>query len=89
MSVGQDRANETEADMTIAIILNAIFAVGVIVGVVGHLAWAVATQHHDHGVVASGPLTHRRVWSRASRPHAGPVAPWIVKPQRGRIWPAA
>jgi hypothetical protein len=74
---------------TIAIILNVVFALGVIVGMVGLHAWAVATQHHDHGVVASGPLARRRVWSRSSRVHAGPVRPWMVGPQRGQVWPAA
>jgi hypothetical protein len=71
----------------VTIILNLILAVGVIIGIVGHLAWSVATQHRDHGVETAGPLGRRRIWSRHSRPHAGPVRPWITH-QGGQVWPA-
>lgn len=75
--------------MTLAvIILNLVLAIGVIVGIVGHLAWSVATQHRDHGVEAAGPLGRRRIWSRRARPHAGPVRPWVTQ-RGGQVWPAA
>ena len=72
----------------ITIILNVIFvslALGVVVGL---CTWAVATQHRDHGVVAEGSLVRRRIWSRTSRPHAGPVRPRI-ETRQGEVWPAA
>lgn len=71
---------------TVMIVLNSLFAVGVVVAIVGHLVYAVLTQHRDHGVVASGPPLRRRIWSRGGRPHAGPVRPWIARP--GQVWPA-
>ena len=51
---------------TIAVAINIVFAVGVVVGIVGMLAWSVATQHRDHGVLAAGPLVRRWMWSGAS-----------------------
>ena len=72
---------------TVMIILNLLFAVGVVATVAGALLVAIATQHHDHGVVASGPFLRRRIWSRRSRPHAGPVRPWVAR--QGEVWPAA
>jgi hypothetical protein len=77
---------ETEM-ATVSIILNILFAVGVVVVVAGMLLVALATQHRDHGVLASGPVLRRRVWSRTARPHAGPVRPWIAR--RGQVWPKA
>jgi hypothetical protein len=76
--------------MTIAfIIVNVVFAVGVVGAMVALHGWAIATQHHDHGVESAGPLVTRRVWSRHSRPHAGPVRPWIASGRRGEVWPAS
>jgi hypothetical protein len=69
------------------IALNILFAGFVVVVIAGGLLLAMATQHHDHGVEASGSLLRRRVWSRGGRPHAGPVRPWIAR--RGEVWPAA
>ena len=71
----------------VMIVLNILFAVGVVVVVAGGLLAAMATQHRDHGVMASGPLLRRRVWSRGGRPHAGPVRPWIAR--EGELWPTA
>ena len=71
----------------VMIVLNILFAVGVVVVVAGMLLVAMATQHRDHGVLASGPVLRRRIWSRGGRPHAGPVRPWIV--WRRQAWPAA
>ena len=71
---------------TIMIALNILFAVGVVVAIVGHLMHAVFTQHRDHGVVSSGPPLRRRIWSRRPRAHAGPVHPRV---RRGQVWPAA
>jgi hypothetical protein len=70
---------------TIVVILNVLFAVGVVVVVAGGLLLAIATQHRDHGVFASAPLLRRRLWSRRGRPHAGPVRPWVVR--GGQVWP--
>lgn len=70
----------------VMIALNILFAVGVVGVAAAGLLVAVATQHRDHGVIASGPLLRRRVWSRRSRSHAGPVRPWIVR--QGEVWPA-
>lgn len=71
----------------VMIALNIVFAVFVVVVVAGGLLLAMATQHRDHGAVASGSLLRRRVWSRGGRPHAGPVRPRIAR--RGEVWPAA
>jgi hypothetical protein len=71
---------------TIAIILNVVFAAGVVAGIVGMLVWSVVTQHRDHGVLAAGPLSRRWMWSGASRPNAA-VRPLIAA--RGAVSPAA
>ena len=71
----------------VMIVFNIIFAVGVVVVIAGGLLVAMATQHRDHGVIASGPLLRRRVWSYRPRPHAGPARPWIAR--EGEVWPAA
>jgi len=71
---------------TIAIAINIVFAVGVVVGIVGMLAWSVATQHRDHGALAAGPLGRRWMWSGVSRPHAA-LRPRIAA--RGAVSPAA
>jgi hypothetical protein len=86
--MSSSQRHESEEHMpTVMIALNILFAVGVLVAIVGHLLHAVFTQHRDHGVVASGPPLRRRIWSRGGRPHAGPVRPWIARP--GQVWPAA
>src|SRR5579884_4006998 len=69
------------------IVLNAVFMTAVVLGIVGHLLYSIATQHRDHGVAATGPFLRRRVWSRRRRAHAGPTRPWVVR--RGASWPAA
>jgi hypothetical protein len=87
--VNGNENKETETDMIIALILNAVLAVGVVGAIVGHLAWSIATQHRDHGVVAAGPLIRRRIWARRTRPHAGSVRPLFVQARTGQPWPAA
>ena len=72
---------------TVMIVLNILFAVGVVATIVGVLLHAVFTQHRDHGVIAAGPALRRRIWARGGRPHAGPVRAWVVR--RGQVWPAA
>jgi hypothetical protein len=69
------------------VVLNVIFALGVVVGIAGGIFHAIATQHRDHGVLASGPLLRRRVWSRTGRSHAGPIRPWVTR--NGQAWPVA
>lgn len=75
-----------ETMSTVMIVVNVVFAIGVVVVIAGGLLIAMATQHRDHGVIAAGPLLRRRVWSGRRRPHAGPVRPWIAR--RGEVWPA-
>ncbi len=66
------------------IILNVLFVVLVVAVLVGGHLYAVATQHRDHGVVADGPLHHRRVWTERRR-RARPVAVERRRqPSRGR-----
>ncbi len=72
---------------TVMIVLNIVFAVGVVGVIVGGLLVAIGTQHRDHRVLASGSFLRRRIWSRTGRPHAGPVRPWVAR--RGRVWPAS
>jgi hypothetical protein len=72
---------------TVIVVLNILLAVGIVAAIVGGLLVALATQHRDHGVMSSGPVLRRRVWSQSGRPHAGPKRPWIVR--RGQVWPAA
>ena len=65
-----------------------IFSIAfVVIAVAGGIFYAMATQHRDHGVAASGSLLRRQVWARRTRRHAGPVRPWVVR--RGEVWPAA
>lgn len=71
----------------IIVVLNVIFALGVVVIIAGSIVLAIATQHRDHGVLASGTLLRRRVWSRSGRPHAGPVRSWVTR--NGQAWPVA
>ena len=73
---------------TLIVALNVVFAVGVLVVIVGGHLYAIATQHRDHGVLSSGPVFRRRIWARRSRPHTGPVRPTVV-PRRGQVRPAA
>lgn len=72
---------------TVMVVLNIVLAIGVVGVIAGSHFVAIATQHRDHGVEASGPVLRRRFWSRGSRPHAGPVRPWVAR--RGQVWPAA
>ena len=71
----------------VMVVLNVLFVGLVVVVVAGGIVLAIATQHRDHGVLASGPLCRRRVWSRTGKPHAGPVRPWVTR--HGQAWPAA
>jgi hypothetical protein len=71
----------------VMVVLNVIFALGVVVVIAGSIVLAIATQHRDHGVLASGSLLRRRVWSRTGRSHAGPVRPWVRR--NGQVWPIA
>lgn len=65
--------------MATALIINAVLMAGIVLVIVGLLAWAVATQHRDHGVLAAGPLFGRRIWSRPRRAHAGSVRPLYAR----------
>jgi hypothetical protein len=71
----------------VMIALNLLFIAFVVIAVAGGIFYALATQHRDHGVMASGSLLRRHVWSRRRRRHAGPVRPWVVR--AGQVWPAA
>ena len=71
----------------VMIALNILFVVLVVAVVAGGLLVAMGTQHRDHGVRAFGPVLRRRIWKRATRPHAGPVRPWVIR--SGQVWPAA
>lgn len=60
--------------MTLTIIICAILAVALVSVIVTHFSWSISTQHRDHGVAATGPVTRRWIWShRRPRPTAGPV----------------
>jgi hypothetical protein len=69
------------------VVMNVLFALIVVGVIAGGILLAIATQHRDHGVVASGPLLRRRVWSRGARPHAGPISTWVTRD--GQAWPVA
>jgi hypothetical protein len=73
---------------TFAIILNIVFAAGIVATIVGGLVWSVATQDRDHGVAAAGTLMRRRAWSWTARPHAARGRHWIA-PQSRQVSPAA
>jgi hypothetical protein len=76
--------------MTGMVIFNVVLMAAIVLVIAGGLAWAVATQHRDHGVAAAGPLLRRQVWSRNRRAHAGSRRPLYVRPPYGtRPWPAA
>lgn len=76
--------------MTGMVILDAVLMAAIVLVIVGGLAWAVATQHHDHGVTSTGPLLARRVWSHRRRAHAGSRrALYARPPHRTEPWPAA
>lgn len=59
------------------ILLNAALMAGVVLTIAGGIFWAIATQHRDHDVLASGPLFRRRLWVNqrrtAFRPQALPA----------------
>ena len=76
--------------MTGMVIFNVVLMAGIVAFIAGGLAWAVATQHRDHGVAASGPMLSRHVWSRRARAHAGSRRPLYARPPyRAAPWPAA
>lgn len=76
--------------MTIMVILNVVLMAGIVVVIAGGLAWAVATQDRDHGVMSAGPMLRRRVWSRNHRAHAGSRRPlYVRRPYTARPWPTA
>ena len=76
--------------MTGMVIFNVVLMVGIVLVIAGGLAWAVATQHRDHGVTSSGSLLARRVWSRGPRAHAGSRRPLYARPPyRAEPRPAA
>jgi hypothetical protein len=70
-----------------SLVLNVLFGLGVVVIIAGGITLAIVTQHRDHGVSSSGSPLRRQVWSRAGRPHAGPIRPWVRR--NGRSWPDA
>jgi hypothetical protein len=72
---------------TVMIVLNVIFAIGVVGAIVGAQLYAVLTQQHDHGVLASGPALRRQIWSRGGRPHAGSRR--VPFARRAQAFPAA
>jgi hypothetical protein len=76
--------------MTGIVIFNLILMAGVVFVIAGGLAWAVATQHRDHGAASAGPLLARRVWSTSPRDHAGSRRPLYARPPyRAEPWPRA
>lgn len=59
---------------TAGYVIAGIFALGVVVAIAMYFSWSISTQHRDHGVASSGPITRRRIWARRpARAHAGPV----------------
>ena len=48
---------------TVMIILNIVFIAGLVAVICGGLLYAMATQHRDHGAVATGTFLRRHVWS--------------------------
>jgi hypothetical protein len=66
--------------MTSMVIFNVVLMTAIVVVIAGGLAWAVVTQHRDHGVLSAGPVLRRRVWSRNRRAHAGSHRPLYVHP---------
>jgi hypothetical protein len=64
--------------MTAAIIINIVFAAGIVGTIIGALLWSVATQHRDHGVLAAGPLVRRHLWSGIPHPRAAPARPRLA-----------
>jgi cytochrome b subunit of formate dehydrogenase len=77
--------------MPIAMIILNILLVALLLAIFvgGHL-YAMATQHRDHGAVATGPVLRRRVWSerrRWSRPVR--IERRRQSALRSKPWPAA
>jgi len=76
--------------MTGMVIFDVVLMAAIVLVIVVGLAWAVATQHRDHGVTAAGPLLRREVWSRNRRAHAGSRRPlYVRRPYPAQPWPAA
>jgi hypothetical protein len=67
--------------MTLVIILNLVLCIGVIVGVVAPLIWAIVTQHHHETYVVATPRGARQVRSRRRSRRRGLYEP-IVWPAR-------
>jgi hypothetical protein len=67
--------------MTTVIILNIVLAIGIIVGVVAPLIWAIVTQHHHETYVVPTPRGARQVRSRRRTRRRGLYEP-IVWPAR-------
>ncbi len=65
--------------MTLALILNLVFDIAVVAGIVGLLAWSIATQHRDSGVAAPRWAWRRRL----TRPRPR------TRVTRAPVWPAA
>lgn len=74
--------DETETEMTVALILNLIFDLAVVVGIVGLLAWSIAAQHRDSGVTVPRWAWRRRL--AGARPRIGVAR---ARPD-ARPWPA-
>ena len=47
--------------MTLIIVLNALFALGVLMAVVGPLVWAIFTQHRDPRAIATSQAQRRAI----------------------------
>ncbi len=69
--------------MALIIVLNALFALGVIAVVVSPLVWAIFTQHRDHVAVATVPTrpAPRPEYARMRR-HAGIPATRVAQPSK-------
>jgi hypothetical protein len=70
----------------VMIVLNVVLMAGLVAVIAGGLLYAVATQHRDHGAVASGSLLRRQVWSQRRRPQRDSVRPRLAR--QGEAWPS-
>ena len=73
---------------TVMIILNIVFIAGLVAVICVGLLYAMATQHRDHGAVATGQFLRRHVWSERRR-RARPVRVERRRAVPGQPWPAA
>jgi hypothetical protein len=69
--------------MALIIVLNALFALGVIVAVVSPLVWAILTQHRDQVAIASVRTrpAQRPEYARTRR-HAGISVARVAQPSK-------